>query len=86
MAHTGDLSISPKARVIEMLRRFPDDLTYADIRYHVYVLEQIEEGLRSLETGPTFTQEEMEAKSRRWLAEDAEPVGSEENEERDVDR
>ena len=86
MAHTGELSISQKARVIEMLRRFPDDLTYADIRYHVYVLEQVEEGLRSLETGPTFTQKEVEARSERWLAGDAEPVGSGENEERDVDR
>jgi hypothetical protein len=86
MAHTGDLSASPKTRVMEMLRRFPDDLTYADIRYHVYVLEQVEEGLRSLGTGPTFTQEEVEARSRRWLVEDVEPVGSGENEERDVDR
>lgn len=78
--------LSPKERVIEMLRRFPDDLTYGDIRYHVYVLEQIAEGLRSVETGPTYTQEEMEAMSRHWLEEEAEPVGSGENEERDVDR
>jgi hypothetical protein len=78
--------LSPKERVIEMLRRFPDDLTYGDIRYHVYVLEQIEEGLASVKAGPTYTQEEMEAMSLRWLEEEAEPVGSGENEERDVDR
>jgi len=73
------LSTSPKARVIEMLRHMPDDLTYGGIRYHVHVLEQIEEGLRSIATGPTYTQEEMEAMSRRWLEEEAETVRSGEN-------
>jgi histidyl-tRNA synthetase len=86
MALPEDLSTSPKARVIEMLRRFPDDLTYGDIRYHVYVLEQIEEGLRSIATGPTYTQEEMEAEFRRWFEDEAETVGSRESRERDVDR
>jgi hypothetical protein len=68
MALSEDLNTSPKERVIDMLRRFPDDMTYADIRYHVYVLEQIEEGLRSVKAGPHFSQSEMEMKSRQWLA------------------
>lgn len=58
-----------KEEVIEMLRRLPDDLTYQDILYHVYVLEQVKEGLESVRTGPHYTQEEMEARSKEWLTE-----------------
>ncbi len=62
-------TISAKEEVIEMLRRLPDDLTYQDILYHVYVLEQIKEGLESVQSGPHYSQEEIEAQVKEWLTE-----------------
>lgn len=56
-----------KEEVIDMLRHLPDDLTYEDIIYHVYVLEQIKSGLHSADTEPTISQEELEAELKQWL-------------------
>lgn len=63
-------SLSTKERVIAMLRGLPDDLTFEDIQYHVYVLEKIESGLASAANEPTISQEEMEAEFRRWLVDE----------------
>jgi hypothetical protein len=62
--------LSTKDRVIRMLRGLPDDLTFEDIQYHVFVLEKIESGLASAANEPRISQEEMEAEFRRWLVDE----------------
>lgn len=61
--------LSTPDRVIAMLRGLPDDLTFEDIQYHIFVLEKIESGLASAATEPTISQEELEAELRQWFAE-----------------
>jgi hypothetical protein len=56
-----------KAEVRELLDELPEDCTMEDIQYHLYVREQIREGLWSLENEPTFTQDEVEQSLSRWL-------------------
>ena len=56
-----------KAEVRELLDELPDDCTMEDIQYHLYVRNQIRQGLWSLENEPTYTQEEVEQAVARWL-------------------
>lgn len=56
-----------KREVSRLLTRLPDDCSLEDIQYHLYVLQKIEQGLKDVEEGRVYTQEEVEKKMARWL-------------------
>ena len=56
-----------KQKVSEFLKRLPDDCTLEDVQYHLYVLQKIERGLKDIEEGRVYTQEEVEKKMSKWL-------------------
>jgi len=49
-----------KAEKIKMLEALPDELTWGNLQYHIYVRQKIERGMRAVEAGRTFSQEEVE--------------------------
>lgn len=49
-----------KAEMIKMLNALPDELTWGDLQYHIYVRQKIECGMRAVEADRTFSQEEVE--------------------------
>jgi hypothetical protein len=59
--------LTPKEAVREMLDNLPDDVTYEDIKYHIYVREKIELGLKAIEEGDVISQEEVERRMEKWL-------------------
>ena len=46
--------------MIKMLDALPDELTWGDLQYHIYVRQKIERGMQAVEAGRTFSQEEVE--------------------------
>ncbi len=56
-----------KQEVTKLLNRLPDDCTLEDVQYHLYVLQKIEQGLKDIEEGRVYTQEEVEKKMAKWL-------------------
>jgi predicted transcriptional regulator len=56
-----------KQEVSNLLNRLPDDCTLEDVQYHLYVLQKIERGLKDVEEGRVYTQEEVEKKMSKWL-------------------
>jgi len=58
---------SAKEEVMEILKGLPDNSTFEEIQYHLYVRQKIERGIKDIEEGRTFTQEEMERRMGRWL-------------------
>ena len=58
---------SAKAEVIEILKGLPDNSTLEEIQYHLYVRQKIERGIKDIEEGRTFTQEDMERRMEKWL-------------------
>ncbi len=58
---------SAKEVVIEILKGLPDNSTLEEIQYHLYVRQKIERGIKDIEEGRTFTQEEMERRMEKWL-------------------
>jgi predicted transcriptional regulator len=56
-----------KEQVKEMLDVLPEDTTYDDIHYHLFVREKIDKGIKDIEEGRIVTEEEMDARFKKWL-------------------
>ena len=56
-----------KQEVSNLLARLPDDCSLEDIQYHLYVLQKIERGLKDVEEGRVYTQEEVKERMAKWL-------------------
>ena len=48
-----------KQRILQMVERWPEDIPYDEALYHVYVLKKIDDGLKSLESGPSKDHDEL---------------------------
>jgi predicted transcriptional regulator len=60
---------TPKQEIRQLLDALPDDATWEDVQYSIYVRERIERGRREAEEGKVLDQEEVEARMERWLVE-----------------
>lgn len=54
-----------RSKIGALLARLPEDCTFDDVLYHVYVLRQVERGLADVEAGRTTTHAEIEEELRR---------------------
>ena len=50
---------SVKDEMRQMLDRLPNDLTWDDLIYHIEVRKMLEERLKALDEGQTYTTEEV---------------------------
>lgn len=51
---------SVKQIVHDIADHLPEQATFDDVMYAIYVRQKLEEGLRDLDEGRTYTQEEVE--------------------------
>ncbi len=58
-----------KHEVSRLLSNLPEDCSYEDIQYHLYVLQKIEKGLMDDKKGNVYSQAEMEARFSKWTKE-----------------
>ena len=58
---------SAKQKVMELLNDLPDDSTLEEIQYSLYVRQKIERGLRDVDEGRTYTQEEVDKRMGKWV-------------------
>jgi predicted transcriptional regulator len=58
---------TPKEEVRKLLDQIPDDSSFEDIQYHIYVREKIERGLKDVEQGRVLNHEEVERRMAKWL-------------------
>ena len=56
-----------KEKVKKILDTLPDDSSFEDIQYDIYVRSKIEQGLKDIEEGSVLSQEEVERKMTKWL-------------------
>jgi predicted transcriptional regulator len=59
--------LTAKEEVMEILKGLPDNSTLEQIQYHLYVRQKIERGIKDIEQGRTYTQEEVERRMEKWL-------------------
>jgi predicted transcriptional regulator len=50
----------PKDEVRRLLDRLPDEASYEDIHYHMYVQQKIDRGLEASDKGDFISDEEIE--------------------------
>ena len=60
--------ITAKNEAKKLLDQVPDDASFEDIQYHIYVCQKIEHGLKDVEEGRVLSQEEVEPRMSKWLA------------------
>ena len=60
---------SAKEEVRRILDVIPDNASFEDIQYHIYVREKIERGLEDVKDGNLLSQEEVEQRMRKWTGE-----------------
>ncbi len=60
---------SAKEEVRRILEVIPDNASFEDIQYHIYVREKIERGLEDVKNGNLLSQEEVEQRMRKWTGE-----------------
>lgn len=56
-----------KDELRDLLNKLPEDCSFEDIQYHLYVIEKIRHGLKVAEDQGTLSQEEAEARLKKWL-------------------
>ena len=58
---------SAKQQVQSVLESLPEDATFEDIQYHLYVRQKIEQGLADAEAGRVVPHEEVVRRLAKWL-------------------
>jgi len=56
-----------KDEVRRILENLPDDTTYEDVQYHIYIRQKVEAGLRDLAEGRVVGEDEVDRRLTRWL-------------------
>lgn len=59
---------TPKAEVNAMLEALPQDASFEDIQYHLYVLEKVRRGLERADTEGAISNEDAKVRLGKWLA------------------
>ncbi|HXL72941.1 MAG TPA: hypothetical protein VN963_04880 [bacterium] len=55
-----------KEEIKEMLEKLPDNASFEEIQYHIYVQKKIEHGLNEVKEGQVVSQEEAEKRMAKW--------------------
>ncbi len=58
-----------KQEAIKILQTLPDDSTFEEIQYRLFVRQKIEQGLEDIEQGKTYSQEMVEKRMEKWVEE-----------------
>lgn len=58
----------PKTEVADMLKKLPDESSFEDIQYHLYVMEKVKRGLARSETEGAIPHEEAKKRLHKWLS------------------
>jgi len=56
-----------KKKVIETIKKLPDDANYDDIMESIYIQQMISKGIEQLDNGEFISHEDVKEKFREWL-------------------
>lgn len=55
--------------VRQLLDTLPEDASFEDIQYHIYVRQAIQRGIEAADRGELIEHEEVERRMAQWLGE-----------------
>jgi predicted transcriptional regulator len=50
-----------------LIQSLPENCTFEDIQYHLYVREKVEAGIQAIEDGKVVSEEEADRRITEWL-------------------
>ena len=59
----------PKEEVQRLLDTLPEEASFEDIQYHIYVQQAIRRGLEAAARGELVEQDDVEKRMTKWLGE-----------------
>lgn len=59
--------LSAKEEVRRLLDVIPEDSSFEQIQYHIYVRQKIDAGLQAVAEGRVLSQEDVERRMEKWL-------------------
>jgi hypothetical protein len=60
---------SPREEVRRLLDVLPEEVSYEDIQYHIYVQQKIDNGLEASDRGDFICDDEIDRRIARWAGE-----------------
>jgi len=57
-----------KQEAEEIIHNLPNDCTYEDIQYHLYVVEKIKNGVNRAEKGEIRSHQDAKQRMAKWLS------------------
>jgi len=55
-----------KYEMQSLLQKLPDDCTFEDVQYHLYVIEKVRKGIERAESEGVVSQEDVETRLSKW--------------------
>ena len=59
--------VAVKQEAQKIIQKLPDDCTFEDIQYHLYVTEKIKKGIERAKKGEVSSHEEAKERMAKWL-------------------
>jgi len=60
--------LAVKQEAQEMIQNLPDNCTYEDIHYHLYVVEKVKNGITRAEEGELSSYQDAKERMSKWLS------------------
>jgi predicted transcriptional regulator len=59
--------VTAKIEAGNIIKSLPDDISFEDIQYHLFVAEKLRKSREQIKEGKVFTQEEVEKRLEKWI-------------------
>ena len=60
--------VAVKQEAQEMIQNLPDNCTYEDIQYHLYVVEKVKNGINRAKDGEVSSHQDAKQRMSKWLS------------------
>jgi predicted transcriptional regulator len=59
---------TPKEQVQQLLQMLPEDASFEDIQYHIYVRQKIQQGVDDADAGRVVSHAEVQKRLAKWIS------------------
>jgi hypothetical protein len=60
-------TITAKDNLRHLIKTLPDESTFEDIQYHLFIVEKLARAREQIRNGKTHTQAEVEKSLKKWI-------------------
>jgi hypothetical protein len=61
------MKTTEKLEAVSLIENLPDESTFEDIQYHLYVIDKLKKAQQQIKDGKTHSREEAEKRLKKWI-------------------